>query len=122
MPVPIAADSASPLTEIDPLQIMIEEQAPFTGVPMPAPARPDALTATEPTSVAARLTFEYCIQTICRRLISRSSKIRIAVELEIVMASFIATFVKRTRTSELEREMDADASPLPVIERGRVIV
>jgi hypothetical protein len=70
-------------------------------------------------SVAARLPFEYSMQAICRKLISPSSKTRLAVELETVTVLFIITFAKRTRILGLEIAMYAEVSPLPVMESGR---
>jgi hypothetical protein len=119
LPVPIAADSGCPSTETEPLQRTTEAHRPFTGVPMPAPARPEALTATEPREIAARLTFEFCVHTICRNSLL-PSKTRTAEELEIVTALFNFTSVKRTETLESDRETEVEALPVTVTENGRV--
>jgi hypothetical protein len=123
-PVPIAADSPFPSTETEPLQRAIEAHRPFAGVPMPAPGRPDARTATEPREITARLTFESSSQAICRSAFP-PSKMRTADEPEIRTALSNCTPVKRRLAVEPERETEAEALPAPVTVtvtgKGRVI-
>jgi hypothetical protein len=108
------------LTEIEPLERTIEEHRPFTGVPMPAPTRPDALTSTEPRAIAATLTFELSVQTICSSWFA-PSKTRSADELEIVTTLVSFTCLKRIWILELEIETEAEVALVPVMEKGKVI-
>jgi hypothetical protein len=98
----------------------IEEHKPLTGLPMPAPSRADALTTTEPSAFAARLTFDCSVQTICASSFS-PAKMSLAVEREIVTAFMDFALVKRTFTLALNIEMKVELFPLPVIDNGGVI-
>jgi hypothetical protein len=87
---------------------------------MPAPRPPDALTATEPRAITARLTFEFSVQTICRTAFPPAKK-RTAGEPDIRTVLSNCTSMKRRLPLELAIETEGEAVPVIATEKGRVI-